>query len=143
VVTVNGIELLVDVMRHPGYLRPFSRKVLVMYHIAGAGDSDSADYDSCDSPLEPNSPLYGVPDKMEPEMLVPTCSNSIDFVVHFVCAWVLSFLYYALDSMKSKTLALLSSEVLTFCFIQPGAGYGICSSTISKKRADCCCGSGF
>lgn len=69
VVTVNGIELLVDVMRHPGYLRPFSRKVLVMYHIAGAGDSDSADYDSCDSPLEPNSPLYGVPDKMEPEIL--------------------------------------------------------------------------
>ncbi len=81
-VTVNGIELLVDVMRHPGYLRPFSRKVLVMYHTAGAGDSDSADYDSCDSPLEPNSPLYGVPDKLEPEMFVPTYANSIGFVAH-------------------------------------------------------------
>lgn len=70
VVAVNGIDLLVDVMRHPGYLRPFSRKALVTYHIAGAGDSDSAEYDSCDSPLEPNSPLYGVPDKLEHEMLV-------------------------------------------------------------------------
>lgn len=70
VVTVNGLELLVDVMRHPGYLRPFSRKALVMYHIAGAGDSDSADYDSCDSPLEPNSPLYGVPNTSDHEMLV-------------------------------------------------------------------------
>lgn len=69
VVTVNGIDLLVDVMRHPGYLRPFSRKALVMYHIAGAGDSDSADYDSCDSPLEPNSPLYGVPDKPDLETM--------------------------------------------------------------------------
>lgn len=82
-VTVNGIELLVDVMRHPGYLRPFSRKVLVMYHIAGAGDSDSADYDSCDSPLEPNSPLYGVPDKLEPEMLVLTLQTLFDFLMHF------------------------------------------------------------
>lgn len=71
VVAVDGIDLLVDVMRHPGYLRPFSRKALVMYHIAGAGDSDSAEYDSCDSPLEPNSPMYGVPDKLENEMLVP------------------------------------------------------------------------
>ncbi|XP_073393320.1 probable serine/threonine-protein kinase SIS8 isoform X2 [Physcomitrium patens] len=69
VVTVNGIDLLVDVMRHPGYLRPFSRKALVTYHIAGAGDSDSADYDSCDSPLEPNSPLYGVPDKLDHEIV--------------------------------------------------------------------------
>ncbi|XP_024380362.1 probable serine/threonine-protein kinase SIS8 isoform X2 [Physcomitrium patens] len=69
IVTVNGIDLLVDVMRHPGYLRPFSRKALVMYHIAGAGDSDSADYDSCDSPLEPNSPLYGFPDKLDHEIL--------------------------------------------------------------------------
>lgn len=82
-VTVNGIELLVDVMRHPGYLRPFSRKVLVMYHIAGAGDSDSADYDSCDSPLEPNSPLYGVPDKLEPEMLVLTLQTLFDFLMRF------------------------------------------------------------
>ncbi|KAG0573296.1 hypothetical protein KC19_VG166200 [Ceratodon purpureus] len=68
VVTVNGIDLLVDVMRLPGYLRPFSRKVLVTYHIAGAGDSDSADYDSCDCPLEPNSPLYGVPINLEQDM---------------------------------------------------------------------------
>lgn len=67
VVIVNGIELLVDVMRNPGYLRPFSKKALVRYHIAGAGDSDSADYDSCDSPLEPNSPLYDAPDKLDHE----------------------------------------------------------------------------
>ncbi|XP_024387109.1 probable serine/threonine-protein kinase SIS8 isoform X2 [Physcomitrium patens] len=69
VVIVNGIELLVDVMRNPGYLRPFSKKALVRYHIAGAGDSDSADYDSCDSPLEPNSPLYDAPDKLDHENL--------------------------------------------------------------------------
>ncbi|KAL3678467.1 hypothetical protein R1sor_021423 [Riccia sorocarpa] len=67
IVGLNGMELLVDVMRHPGHLRPFSRKALIMYHISGAGDSDSADYDSCDSPLEPNSPLCGYADKLESE----------------------------------------------------------------------------
>ena len=84
-VTVNGIDLLVDVMRLPGYLRPFSRKVLVTYHIAGAGDSDSADYDSCDCPLEPNSPLYGVPIKLEPDT---TLFVSLYILVG---AWVLGF----------------------------------------------------
>ncbi|CAK9231695.1 unnamed protein product [Sphagnum troendelagicum] len=69
IVAINGIELLVDVMRHPGYLRPFSRKALVMYHIAGAGDSDSGDYDSCDSPLTPNSPLFDFSDNLDTESL--------------------------------------------------------------------------
>ncbi|KAL2610013.1 hypothetical protein R1flu_028586 [Riccia fluitans] len=67
IVGLNGMELLVDVMRHPGHLRPFSRKALITYHISGAGDSDSADYDSCDSPLEPNSPLCGYAEKPESE----------------------------------------------------------------------------
>eukprot|EP00246_Nothoceros_aenigmaticus_P014262 TRINITY_DN532_c0_g1_i1.p1 TRINITY_DN532_c0_g1~~TRINITY_DN532_c0_g1_i1.p1 ORF type:complete len:751 (-),score=140.84 TRINITY_DN532_c0_g1_i1:1586-3838(-) len=67
VVTFNGVEFIIDVLRHPGHLRPFSRKVLVMYHISGAGDSDSADYDSCDSPLEPNSPLFGFSDRPDSE----------------------------------------------------------------------------
>ncbi|KAH9557357.1 hypothetical protein CY35_07G081500 [Sphagnum magellanicum] len=69
IVAINGIELLVDVMRHPGYLRPFSRKALVMYHMAGAGDSDSGDYDSCDSPLTPNSPLFDFSDNLDTESL--------------------------------------------------------------------------
>ncbi|CAM6128667.1 unnamed protein product [Calypogeia fissa] len=69
IVCLNDMELLVDVTRHPGHLRPFSRKALIMYHISGAGDSDSADYDSCDSPLEPNSPLFGYPDRLDTESL--------------------------------------------------------------------------
>ncbi|BFI43450.1 protein MpMAPKKK26 [Marchantia polymorpha subsp. ruderalis] len=69
IVGLNGMELLVDVMRRPGNLRPFSKKALIMYHISGAGDSDSADYDSCDSPLEPNSPLCGYSEKLESESL--------------------------------------------------------------------------
>ncbi|KAJ7559742.1 hypothetical protein O6H91_04G099000 [Diphasiastrum complanatum] len=67
VVDVNGVEFLVDVMRYPGHLRPFSVKSLVSYHTSGPGDSDSADYDSCDSPLEPNSPLYGSMERIDCE----------------------------------------------------------------------------
>jgi len=57
VVTMKSAEFLVDLMRFPGQLVPFSSKAVITSHISAAGESDSADYDSCDSPLEPNSPL--------------------------------------------------------------------------------------
>jgi hypothetical protein len=57
VVMMNSVEFLVDLMRFPGQLVPFSSKAIISSHISAAGESDSADYDSCDSPLEPNSPL--------------------------------------------------------------------------------------
>ncbi|WOL20592.1 hypothetical protein Cni_G29397 [Canna indica] len=65
VVVLNSVELLVDLMRYPGQLIPFSTKAIFISHISAAGESDSAEYDSCDSPLEPNSPLCGVSDKVE------------------------------------------------------------------------------
>lgn len=40
-----------------------------MSHISAAGESDSAENDSCDSPLEPNSPLYGFSERMDPDRL--------------------------------------------------------------------------
>ncbi|KAJ8499223.1 hypothetical protein OPV22_009775 [Ensete ventricosum] len=69
VVVLNSVELLVDLMRFPGQLIPFSTKAIFISHISPAGESDSAENDSCDSPLEPNSPLYGFPDKLEAEDL--------------------------------------------------------------------------
>ncbi|KAF0897373.1 hypothetical protein E2562_036496, partial [Oryza meyeriana var. granulata] len=57
VVMLKSLEFLVDLMRFPGQLVPFSSKAIITSHISAAGESDSADYDSCDSPLEPNSPL--------------------------------------------------------------------------------------
>uniref|UniRef100_A0A0D9V418 Protein kinase domain-containing protein n=1 Tax=Leersia perrieri TaxID=77586 RepID=A0A0D9V418_9ORYZ len=67
VVSLNSMELLVDLMRFPGQLIPFSAKAIFISHISAAGESDSAENDSCDSPLEPNSPLYGLSDKVEVE----------------------------------------------------------------------------
>jgi hypothetical protein len=67
VVSLNSMELLVDLMRFPGQLIPFSAKAIFISHISAAGESDSAENDSCDSPLEPNSPLYGLSDKVEAE----------------------------------------------------------------------------
>lgn len=67
VVSLNSMELLVDLMRFPGQLIPFSAKAIFISHISAAGESDSAENDSCDSPLEPNSPLYGLSDKAEAE----------------------------------------------------------------------------
>ncbi|KAK3156458.1 hypothetical protein QOZ80_2AG0107530 [Eleusine coracana subsp. coracana] len=58
VVMLKSAEYLVDLMRFPGQLVPFSPKAVITSHISAAGESDSADYDSCDSPLEPNSPLF-------------------------------------------------------------------------------------
>ncbi|KAK8607124.1 hypothetical protein V6N13_052870 [Hibiscus sabdariffa] len=47
-VVLNSVELLVDLIRFPG-------------------ESDSAENDSCDSPLEPNSPLYGFSERVDPD----------------------------------------------------------------------------
>lgn len=58
IVVHNSVELLVDLIRFPGQLVPRSAKAIFMSHITPAGESDSAENDSCDSPLEPNSPLY-------------------------------------------------------------------------------------
>lgn len=58
IVVLNSVELLVDLIRFPGQLIPRSAKAIFMSHISPAGESDSAENDSCDSPLEPNSPLY-------------------------------------------------------------------------------------
>ncbi|XP_027348692.1 serine/threonine-protein kinase EDR1-like [Abrus precatorius] len=67
IVMLNSVELLVDLMRFPGQLLPRSTKSILMTHISAAGESDSAENDSCDSPLEPNSPLYGVSESVEKE----------------------------------------------------------------------------
>ncbi|XP_068304051.1 probable serine/threonine-protein kinase SIS8 isoform X2 [Pyrus communis] len=67
VVVLNSVELLVDLMRFPGQLLPRSTKAIFMTHISAAGESDSAENDSCDSPLEPNSPLYGFSERMDPD----------------------------------------------------------------------------
>ncbi|CAN1199798.1 Probable serine/threonine-protein kinase SIS8 [Linum perenne] len=58
IVVLNSMDLLVDLMRFPGQLIPRSSRAVFMTHISAAGESDSAENDSCDSPLEPNSPLY-------------------------------------------------------------------------------------
>ncbi|KAF7822917.1 serine/threonine-protein kinase EDR1-like isoform X1 [Senna tora] len=65
IVVLNSVELLVDLMRFPGQLHTQSTRAIFMTHISAAGESDSAENDSCDSPLEPNSPLYGVSESTE------------------------------------------------------------------------------
>lgn len=67
IVVLNSVELLVDLMRFPGQLIPRSTKAIFMTHISAAGESDSAENDSCDSPLEPNSPLYGFSERLDPD----------------------------------------------------------------------------
>ncbi|XP_020584720.1 serine/threonine-protein kinase EDR1-like isoform X1 [Phalaenopsis equestris] len=67
VVMLNSVELLVDLMRFPGQLIPFSTKAIFISHVPATGESDSAENDSCDSPLEPNSPLCAFSDRMEGE----------------------------------------------------------------------------
>ncbi|KAJ4729658.1 putative Protein kinase [Melia azedarach] len=67
IVVLNSVELLVDLMRFPGQLIPCSTKAIFMTHISAAGESDSAENDSCDSPLEPNSPLYGFSERVDPD----------------------------------------------------------------------------
>uniref|UniRef100_A0A7N0TZQ8 non-specific serine/threonine protein kinase n=1 Tax=Kalanchoe fedtschenkoi TaxID=63787 RepID=A0A7N0TZQ8_KALFE len=63
IVVLNSVDVFVDLMRSPGQLIPRSSKALFMSHIYGTGESDSTENDSCDSPMEPNSPLYGIPDR--------------------------------------------------------------------------------
>ncbi|XP_057548004.1 serine/threonine-protein kinase EDR1-like isoform X5 [Amaranthus tricolor] len=65
VVVLNSVELLVDLMRFPGQLIPRSTRAIFLTHISAAGESDSAENDSCDSPLEPNSPLYGFSERAD------------------------------------------------------------------------------
>lgn len=67
IVVLNSVELLVDLMRSPGQLIPRSTKGLFMTHFPAAGESDSAENDSCDSPLEPDSPLYGFSERVDHE----------------------------------------------------------------------------
>ncbi|XP_051135037.1 serine/threonine-protein kinase EDR1 isoform X3 [Andrographis paniculata] len=67
IVVLNSVEMLVDLMRFPGQLIPRSTKAIFMTHISAAGESDSAENDSCDSPMEPNSPLYGVSERVDSE----------------------------------------------------------------------------
>lgn len=70
IVVLNSVELLVDLMRFPGQLIPRSTKAILMTHISAAGESDSAENDSCDSPLEPNSPLCGYSEKLDTDRFV-------------------------------------------------------------------------
>lgn len=66
-VELNSVDMVVDIMRSPGQLIPFSARALIIYHVTGSGEDDSAENDSCDSPLEPNSPNFGFADKFEGE----------------------------------------------------------------------------
>ncbi|KNA17211.1 hypothetical protein SOVF_082160 isoform B [Spinacia oleracea] len=65
VVVLNSVELLVDLMRFPGQLIPRSTRAIFLTHISAAGESDSAENDSCDSPLEPNSPMCGFSERVD------------------------------------------------------------------------------
>lgn len=67
IVELSNVEYLVDLMRFPGQLLPRTTKAIFMTHISAAGESDSAENDSCDSPLEPNSPLYGFSERVDPD----------------------------------------------------------------------------
>ena len=67
VVVLNSVELLVDLVRFPGQLIPCSTKAILMSHISASAESDSADNDSCDSPLEPNSPICNFSDRVDVE----------------------------------------------------------------------------
>ncbi|XAR49540.1 Non-specific serine/threonine protein kinase [Bertholletia excelsa] len=68
-IVLNSVELLVDLMRFPGQLIPRLTKAIYMCHISAEGESDSAENDSCDSPLEPNSPLYGYSERVDPDSI--------------------------------------------------------------------------
>ncbi|XP_071697237.1 serine/threonine-protein kinase EDR1-like [Rutidosis leptorrhynchoides] len=59
IVELNSNELLVDIVRYPGHLVPFSTKAVYMSHVYVIGQGDSGENDSCDSPIEPNSPVHG------------------------------------------------------------------------------------
>ena len=71
--------MLVDLMRFPGQLLPRSTKSVFMTHIS-AGESDSAENDSCDSPLEPNSPLFGVSERLDSNRFKNCCYFCFDSI---------------------------------------------------------------
>ncbi|KAG8385437.1 hypothetical protein BUALT_Bualt03G0045200 [Buddleja alternifolia] len=78
IVVLNSVELLVDLARNPGKLIPYSVKAVFLTH-PSAGESDSAENDSYDSPIEPNSPHCVFPDHTEVEGLShsePNVANS-------------------------------------------------------------------
>lgn len=66
VVVLNSVEYLVDLARNPGKLVPCSAKAVFLAHLS-AGESDSAENDSYDSPIEPNSPVRVFSDQTEVE----------------------------------------------------------------------------
>ncbi|XP_076918492.1 serine/threonine-protein kinase EDR1-like [Bidens hawaiensis] len=70
IVELNSNELLVDIVRYPGHLVPFSTKAVYISHVYVIGQGDSAENDSCDSPTEPNSPVHGATDNSD-ECLLP------------------------------------------------------------------------
>lgn len=99
---LNSVELLVDLMRFPGQLMPFSTKAIFMSHISAAGESDSAGNDSCDSPLEPNSSLYGCSDRLDTGRLECKRSLYIGFFIlkilkllSYVCGYFVLFICHA------------------------------------------------
>ena len=113
VVSLNSMELLVDLMRFPGQLIPFSAKAIFISHISAAGESDSAENDSCDSPLEPNSPLYGLSDKVEAEGYAYVLNISLSYVIQ-----VLSMFPYTVNiytcSIKKKSILVVEKNAYGF-----------------------------
>lgn len=65
IVELNSAELLVDIVRYPGHLVPFSTKAVYMSHVYVIGQGDSGENDSCDSPIEPNSPVHGAVESVD------------------------------------------------------------------------------
>ncbi|KAL1555987.1 putative serine/threonine-protein kinase SIS8 isoform X2 [Salvia divinorum] len=66
IVVLNSVEFLVDLAHNPGKLVACSSKAVLLSHLS-AGESDSAEYDSYDSPIEPNSPVRAFSDQTEVE----------------------------------------------------------------------------
>ncbi|KAI7727802.1 hypothetical protein M8C21_005940 [Ambrosia artemisiifolia] len=59
IVELNSNDFLVDIVRYPGHLVPFSTKAVYVSHVYVIGQVDSGENSSCDSPIEPNSPVHG------------------------------------------------------------------------------------
>ncbi|KAL2475187.1 Mitogen activated protein kinase kinase kinase-related [Abeliophyllum distichum] len=78
IVVLNSVELLVDLVHFPGKLMPSSAKALFLSHLS-TGESDSAENNSYDSPIEPSSPICGISDQADVEGLPhsePNVANS-------------------------------------------------------------------
>ncbi|KVH89488.1 Armadillo repeat-containing protein 3 and Serine/threonine-protein kinase CTR1 [Cynara cardunculus var. scolymus] len=69
IVELNSAELLVDIVRYPGHLVPFSTKAVYMSHVYVIGQGDSGENDSCDSPIEPNSPVHGAVESVDDNII--------------------------------------------------------------------------